>query len=236
MSDVKRWEPRNTAFGYDMQPLPDGSFVLFDELDRVTAERDALQMNLTTSDEKNDNLSVAYLRANDREHELRKEIVMLRAALKFYADSDHYSTDDGLNWDSCSGEPANILWHESEPWFIEDGSIARAGLAQSVEATEQNEAQQCQPQGEPVAYVDYSASGGVRWRPWEHGNLADGAPLFSSPAEQPAPVAVAQIAGFNVVEDSSIPPGQIRMCNCNQGRLPCTCKPTAYDGFDNGTD
>ncbi|MDO9344879.1 MAG: hypothetical protein Q7T99_15475 [Pseudomonas sp.] len=55
-------------------------------------------------------------------------------------------------------------------------------------------------------------------------------------AEQPAPVALAQIAGFNVVEDSSIPPGQIRMCNCNQGRLPCTCKPTAYDGLDNGTD
>lgn len=47
-----------------------------------------------------------------------------------------------------------------------------------------------QSQGEPVAYVDYSASGGVRWRPWEHGNLADGAPLFSGSAEQPAPVAV----------------------------------------------
>lgn len=46
-----------------------------------------------------------------------------------------------------------------------------------------------QPQGEPVAYVDYRASGGVRWRPWEHGNLPDGAPLFSRPAEQPAPVA-----------------------------------------------
>ncbi len=46
------------------------------------------------------------------------------------------------------------------------------------------------PQGEPVAYVDYSASGGVRWRPWEHGNLADGAPLFSGPSEQPGPVAV----------------------------------------------
>lgn len=70
----------------------------------------------------------AYLRAGEREHELRTELVELRAALKFYADRDHYSTDDGLNWDSCSGEPANILWHESEPWFIEDGSIARAAL------------------------------------------------------------------------------------------------------------
>ena len=26
------------------------------------------------------------------------------------------------------------------------------------------------------------------------------------------------------------------MCDCNQGRLPCTCKPSAYDGFDNGVD
>ncbi|MBA6090070.1 hypothetical protein H4C81_14370 [Pseudomonas monteilii] len=70
----------------------------------------------------------AYLRAGEREHELRTELAQLRAALKFYADRDHYSTDDGSSWDSCSGEPANILWHESEPWFIEDGSIARAAL------------------------------------------------------------------------------------------------------------
>lgn len=75
----------------------------------------------------------AYLRAGEREHELRTELAQLRAALKFYADRDHYSTDDGSNWDSCSGEPANILWHESEPWFIEDGSIARAALAISAE-------------------------------------------------------------------------------------------------------
>lgn len=47
-------------------------------------------------------------------------------------------------------------------------------------------------------------------------------------AEQPAPVAAAQICGFNVVEDPSIPPGQIRMCDCNQGRMPCNgkCAPT----------
>lgn len=75
----------------------------------------------------------AYLRAGEREHELRTELAQLRAALKFYADRDHYSTDDGSNWDSCSGEPANILWHESEPWFIEDGSIARGALSASAE-------------------------------------------------------------------------------------------------------
>jgi hypothetical protein len=58
----------------------------------------------------------------------RSQIAALTESIKFYADRDHYSTDDGLNWDSCSGEPMNILWHESEPWFIEDGSIARTCL------------------------------------------------------------------------------------------------------------
>ncbi|MNJ32298.1 hypothetical protein D3C77_269600 [compost metagenome] len=56
------------------------------------------------------------------------EVEQLRAALKFYADRDHFSEDMRSDWDSVSGEPANILWHESEAWFVEDGSIARAAL------------------------------------------------------------------------------------------------------------
>lgn len=58
---------------------------------------------------------------------------VLESALKFYADGDHYSVDDGLNWDSCSGEPYNILWHEDQPWFIEDGSVAKAALKPAEE-------------------------------------------------------------------------------------------------------
>ncbi|AXF52825.1 MAG: hypothetical protein [Podoviridae sp. ctdb7] len=56
------------------------------------------------------------------------EVERLRAALKFYADRDHFSEDMRSDWDSVSGEPANVLWHESEAWFVEDGSIARAAL------------------------------------------------------------------------------------------------------------
>ena len=56
------------------------------------------------------------------------EIERLRAALKFYADRDHFAEDIGSDWDSVSGEPANVLWHEQEAWFVEDGSIARAAL------------------------------------------------------------------------------------------------------------
>lgn len=84
----------------------------------------------------------------------RSQIEILTESLKFYADRDHYSTDDGLNWDSCSGEPSNILWHEEQPWFIEDGSVARACL--------------------------------------------------------------------DKVKEMNQP--QCKMCDCNQGRLPCTCK------------
>ncbi|WP_081255278.1 DUF3850 domain-containing protein [Pseudomonas putida] len=58
----------------------------------------------------------------------------LRAALKFYADRDHFAEDIGNEWDSVSGEPANILWHEHEAWFVEDGSIARAALSENSEA------------------------------------------------------------------------------------------------------
>ena len=56
------------------------------------------------------------------------DVERLREALKFYADRDHFAEDIGSDWDSVSGEPANVLWHDSEPWFVEDGSIARAAL------------------------------------------------------------------------------------------------------------
>lgn len=73
-------------------------------------------------------LSDRYVKADGELFFMRLNNDRLISALKFYADRDHYSTDDGLNWDSCSGEPSNILWHEEQPWFIEDGTVARACL------------------------------------------------------------------------------------------------------------
>ncbi|MCX2692282.1 hypothetical protein OO256_16125 [Pseudomonas sp. DCB_CB] len=61
------------------------------------------------------------------------EVERLREALKFYADRDHFAEDIGSEWDSVSGEPANVLWHEDEAWFVEDGSIARAALERRPE-------------------------------------------------------------------------------------------------------
>lgn len=62
----------------------------------------------------------------------RSEVERLRAALKFYADREHYHFESG-NWDTVSGEPLNILWCGDEPDFIEDGSVARAALSASAE-------------------------------------------------------------------------------------------------------
>lgn len=60
------------------------------------------------------------------------ELERLRAALKFYADREHYHFESG-NWDTVSGEPLNILWCGDQPDFIEDGSVARAALSASAE-------------------------------------------------------------------------------------------------------
>jgi hypothetical protein len=89
-----------------------------------------------------------------------------------------------------------------------------------------------EPQGDPVAYADPKSFenfkslahlGGLYAHEWMWATPAPGlVPLY---AEQPAPVAVVKVAGFNIIGDPTVPPGQIRMCNCNQGRLPCTCKP-----------
>ena len=60
------------------------------------------------------------------------EVERLRAALRFYADREHYHFESG-NWDTVSGEPLNILWCGDEPDFIEDGTVARNALSASAE-------------------------------------------------------------------------------------------------------
>jgi len=62
-----------------------------------------------------------------RHLENQVEVARLRAALKFYADREHYHFESD-DWDSVSGEPLNILWRGEEPDFIEDGTVARGAL------------------------------------------------------------------------------------------------------------
>lgn len=56
-----------------------------------------------------------------------EEVERLRAALKFYADREHFHFESD-DWDTVSGEPLNILWRGDEPDFIEDGTVARGAL------------------------------------------------------------------------------------------------------------
>jgi len=59
MESVKRWEPRNTSLGYDMQPKLDGAFVLACDFDRIKAENLALQLRLNAADQRNDELGAS---------------------------------------------------------------------------------------------------------------------------------------------------------------------------------
>lgn len=163
----------------------------------------------------------------------------------------------------CGGEPYGTHDHYVHDDLSPMPCVECRACSAHLKAEDWNRRVQpaAQPQGDPVVLEvvgrqcfpsdEMKAVHGYRKEPWVDGEtgrqpsepgfyrveplvrLSDVSALY---AEQPAPVAATQIAGFNIIEDPSISPGQIRMCDCNQGRMPCTCKPSAYDGFDNGVD
>lgn len=53
-------------------------------------------------------------------------------ALNFYADRKHFIIADDGAWDTVSGEPQNLWCDEAGTATVEDGSIARAALAQQA--------------------------------------------------------------------------------------------------------
>ena len=55
----------------------------------------------------------------------------LEAALRFYADGDHFALGDEDAWDTVTGEPTNFWCDEAGTATVEDGSIAKAALAGS---------------------------------------------------------------------------------------------------------
>lgn len=52
-------------------------------------------------------------------------------ALKFYADKNHLMIAAPDAWDTVSGEPENLLCDDAGTATVEDGSIARAALAEA---------------------------------------------------------------------------------------------------------
>lgn len=72
-------------------------------------------------------IAVNHLETN----KIQQRLSLAKEAINFYAKGEHYHFESG-NWDTVSGEPNNILWHDEEPDFVEDGSVAKAAL-KSVE-------------------------------------------------------------------------------------------------------
>lgn len=64
------------------------------------------------------------------------EMAIVTAALKFYADGDHFLLADPDAWDTCSGEPINFQHDDAGTASVEDGSIAKNALARLVNAIE----------------------------------------------------------------------------------------------------
>ncbi len=61
--------------------------------------------------------------------QLQAEIESLRAALKWYADGEHFTKADPDAWDTVSGEPQNWWCDEADTAMVEDGSLAGMVLA-----------------------------------------------------------------------------------------------------------
>lgn len=66
--------------------------------------------------------------------QLRAQVERFRLALRFYANGEHFNTDDDEEFDTVSGEPANWLYsgREDSTTSIEDGSIAKLTLQGKV--------------------------------------------------------------------------------------------------------
>jgi hypothetical protein len=57
--DVKKYLPQKTPIGFVMKESAEGYYVMVEDFDRVTAERDALQQLLNARDEEVDRLRSA---------------------------------------------------------------------------------------------------------------------------------------------------------------------------------
>lgn len=57
------------------------------------------------------------------------EIALLRTALKWYADGEHFTKADPYAWDTVSGEPQNWWCDEAGTAMVEDGTLAGMVLA-----------------------------------------------------------------------------------------------------------
>jgi predicted nucleic acid-binding Zn-ribbon protein len=95
MSEVMRYDldvgdVESMAF---MAPAEAGSYVESSDFDRVTAERDGLQLALNTADQTIDDLQIAIGRRNQRIDELTTQQAEAVDLLKYLKDEREYPDD-----------------------------------------------------------------------------------------------------------------------------------------------
>ena len=64
------------------------------------------------------------------------ELERMRAALKWYADGQHFDKADPDAWDTVSGEPQHWWCDEAGTATVEDGSIAEMALRGEITAAQ----------------------------------------------------------------------------------------------------
>lgn len=96
-------------------PAPERDIVAYLQTSLVDVRRD-------------ERLSFVLLTPRETEQVI-SEIESLRAALKWYADGEHFTKSVPHAWDTVSGEPQNWWCDESGTAMVEDGSLAGMVLA-----------------------------------------------------------------------------------------------------------
>ncbi len=126
LPEVKRWQLKGFIPGVEgeskavFRPV----VVLADDFDRVTAERDALQLRLNAADQRIDELSEAYVIAGEREHTLRAQLAerpavnaqTLRTVLQALCGPTHHIRELQAIRGIPGGSPIDELQHQFNEW------------------------------------------------------------------------------------------------------------------------
>ena len=133
----KDWQSECLKKGFEYVREPDDHYVVADPSEMASLLRDLLGVDVRAKDGEDYGVSVIELQEQiegliNTLHDQQSRLDAMKAALKFYAEGEHFVLSNEDAWDTVSGEPLNFLHHddgfgESEG-FVEDGSIARAAL------------------------------------------------------------------------------------------------------------
>lgn len=101
--------------------------VLLSEWQQLEKERDQLRDQVSALQR---SIDFDQIQAQQETiYQLRKDVKMLREAVRFYADGHHFILYDDTAWDTVSCEPQNFQEDDANTAMVEDGEVARQALA-----------------------------------------------------------------------------------------------------------